>query len=80
MRIYREEHIRNFEFWQGARDFAEKLTDSQFDIIEDMLNDIYPEGLDETSLNDIFWFEKDSICEWLGYDSYDQFLQEKINQ
>ena len=28
MKIYREESLSGFEFWSGAKDFAEKLTDN----------------------------------------------------
>ena len=31
-----------------------------------MLEDIYPDGMDETVLNDFFWFEFDTVKEWLG--------------
>lgn len=37
MKIYKEESLSNFEFWSGAKDFAEKLTDNELDQIEDNL-------------------------------------------
>ena len=68
MKIYREESLSGFEFWSGAKDFAEKLTDTEFDQIEDNLTGLYPDGMDETQINDLFWFEPGTVCEWLGLD------------
>ena len=34
--------------------------------VEHNLEEIYPDGIDETTINDIFWFDFDQICVWLG--------------
>lgn len=74
MKIYREESLSGFEFWSGAKDFAEKLTDNELDQIEDNLTGLYPDGMDETEINDLFWFEPETICDWLGLD-YDEVME-----
>lgn len=28
----------------------------------------------ETEINDLFWFEEDTIAEWLGYFSFDEIM------
>jgi hypothetical protein len=66
MKLYKEESLSRFEFWSGAKDRAEKLTDQEFYQIESMLNELYPDGMDETQLNDFFWFDFETIAEWLG--------------
>lgn len=66
MKIYSEKSLRNFEFWSGAKENAKELTSAQFDEVETILEDLYPEGMDETQINDLFWFEFDTIKEWLG--------------
>ena len=66
MKIYSETSLRNFEFWSGAKDNALKLTLEQLDEVESILEDMYPEGVEETTINDIFWFDFDEVCEWLG--------------
>ena len=55
--------------WSGAKDRVEDLTDDQIDTILNILSDEYPDGIDETELNDFFWFEDDTYAEWLGYNS-----------
>lgn len=74
MKIYTEESLRNFEFWSGARDTVEYLTDEELDTIEAILKDSYPDGMDETDINDLFWFEDDLIAEWLGYENFEAIM------
>ena len=71
MKIYKEESLSSFEFWSGARDTANELTGNELDRIEAELESIYPDGMDETQINDIFWFEQDWIAEMLGYDCWE---------
>lgn len=74
MRYCVEESLSSFKFWGGAEDRANKLTQHQFDIIEQTLEEIEPEGgWSDTAINDLFWFEFDTICEWLGYDDEEAF-------
>ena len=66
MKLYSEKSLCNFNFWSGAKDNALKLTLEQLDEVESMLEDIYPDGMSETELNDLFWFDFEQICDWLG--------------
>ena len=66
MKIYSEKSLRNFEFWSGAKENANELTIAQLDEVETILEDLYPNGMDETQINDLFWFDFDTIKEWLG--------------
>ena len=66
MKIYSEKSLRNFEFWSGAKEHADELTSRQLDEVETILEDLYPEGMDETQINDLFWFDFDTIKEWLN--------------
>ena len=77
MRVYKEESLSNFEFWSGAKDRAKYLIYKDFDIIESILEDAYPDGIDETTINDLFWFEEDTIAEWLGYTDFEELMSER---
>jgi hypothetical protein len=59
--------LRNFKFWSGAKDTEQELTTQELDSLQEMLEDMYPDGMTDTELNDIFWFETDLLAEWLGY-------------
>ncbi len=75
MKVYAEMELRNFEFWSGAVYTAEHLTPSELDTIEAILEEEYPDGLDETKINDIFWFEEDWIAEMLGYADFEELVK-----
>ena len=66
MKVYSEINLRDFEFWSGAKLNAETLTSEQLDMVDSILEDAYPDGISETKINDFFWFEFNTIREWLG--------------
>ena len=73
MKILSETPLRKFRFWSQAKLNAEELTPAQLDEVESQLEELYPDGIDETELNDFFWFEFDTIKDWLGiYDDEDE--------
>lgn len=77
MKIYTEQSLSNFEFWSGAKDTVKYLNDDDFDTIEAMLDEVYPEGMDETTINDFFWFDEDTIAEWLGYSDFEELVEDR---
>ncbi len=74
MTIKTETTLKNFDFWSGARDTVKYLTESELNTIELTLEELYPEGMTDTELNDFFWFEDDTIAEWLGYNDFDEIM------
>ena len=70
MKIYKEESLSNFEWWSGAEDTAQRIWEERgtegWNELEAILEDAYPDGMDETELNDLLWFEPETIFEWLG--------------
>lgn len=68
MRIYEDISLRNFKFWSGAVDTAKVLTDEQLDRVETELEMAYPDGVSDTFINDLFWFESETVYKWAGYD------------
>lgn len=67
MIVYREvEGKGDFEFWSGAIETVDKLTDEEFETVIEMLDGTASNGMSETELNDFFWFETDTISSWIG--------------
>ena len=67
MKISREMNLRNVEAWSGAKDTLNKLIElDKCEELEAVLEDIYPDGISETQLNDILWFDDEWIFETLG--------------
>lgn len=77
MKIISEEHLWDFEFWCGAKSTFKMLTGQEAKLIEDILEELYPEGLTETELNDIFWFDSDWIAEIVGYKDFEEMWQDR---
>lgn len=75
MTITTEKSLRSFEFWSGALDTVKYLTDEELDTIEEIFEELNPEGLSETEINDTFWFGDDEIAYWLGYDSFEDIMK-----
>lgn len=75
MTITSEKSLRDFEFWSGAKETVKYLTMDELDTIEAILEDLFPDGMNETELNDLFWFDDDTIAEWLGYSSFEEIME-----
>ena len=58
--------LNAFDFWEGGQDFAEKLTSKELHMIEEALEEDYPYGMTEGEVNDLFWFNRDYICNIIG--------------
>lgn len=75
MKIYTEQSLADFKFWSGAETTAQRIWEEQgsegFDQLEAILEDLYPDGIDETDLNDLLWFDADTVYEWLGIEDKD---------
>ena len=67
MKISKEMNLRNFEAWSGAKGTLNKLIElDKCEELETVLEDLYPEGMTETQLNDVLWFDVEWIYETLG--------------
>lgn len=67
MKLYTEKSLSSFEPWSGAKDTFKYLEDHDLlDDLENTLEELYPDGMDETALNDLLWFESETVYDWLG--------------
>ena len=59
--------LRDFDAWSGAKDTKQLiLNNHKSDDFDCLMEELYPDGMTDTQLNDILWFEEDWICENLG--------------
>jgi len=72
MKVTRELNLQNFEFWSGAKDHEFKL--SELKDLENCIEDFFPDGATETQINDLLWFDEEFLCECLGIDFEDDYL------
>lgn len=66
MKVLCEIRLVDFKFWCGAKSRAEQLSYDELEQLEYILQDIYPEGVEDTTINDLFWFDFPIVCDWLG--------------
>lgn len=67
MRIYSDVSFENFEPWSGAVSAHEAICNAgKAEQMEAILEDLYPDGMTDTELNDLLWFEPETIAEWLN--------------
>ena len=73
----------SYKPWSGAVDTYELIKDAnKLDDLEAYLEDCYPDGITETQLNDILWFDGDQVLRDLGLgddEEVDESLKEHIN-
>ena len=67
MIIKTETNLWNFEPWSGATETKKLILDAGLEEeFEGLIEELYPNGLSDTELNDILWFDADWILENLG--------------
>lgn len=80
MKIYYEHYLSDFKFWSGAKDNIKYLTEDDFTVVELELEEMYPDGIEETDLNDLFRFDMDEISKILGYDDFDELKKRRAEE
>lgn len=69
MKLYYDFDIESFEAWSGAKDTQQAIIDAgKVAEFNALIDDIFPEGCTETTMNDYLWFDSESIFEMLGLD------------
>lgn len=54
--------IENFKPWSGAVSTWDEIEEQgKISDLEFLLEELYPDGIDETKLNDLLWFESDLL-------------------
>lgn len=70
MKVCKEISIENFEAWSGAKDTRQKIIESgKAEEFNQLIEELYPDGLSETELNDILWFEEEWVYENIGIEN-----------
>lgn len=62
-----------FTPWSGAIDTYNTILEAgKKEEFESLIDELYPDGIEEVKLNDILWFEDDWILEMLGLSEEDK--------
>ena len=77
MTITYELDLNSFEAWSGAKETLERIQrEGKCAELENILEELHPDGMTETELNDLLWFDSESVYEWLGIRSEGQIEKE----
>ena len=77
MTITYELDLNSFQAWSGAKETLERIQrEGKCTELENVLEELYPDGMTETELNDLLWFDSESVYEWLGIRSEEQIEKE----
>ena len=69
--------LNSFNAWSGAKDTLDRIQrEGKCAELENILEELYPDGMTETELNDLLWFDSESVYEWLGIRSEEQIENE----
>lgn len=67
MLVTREISISDFTPWSGAVSTWDRIIEgNKEDEFDSMIDELYPDGISETQLNDLLWFDSDWVFEMLG--------------
>ena len=78
MKVYQEISIRDFEAWSGAVATKDLIVEhGKEDEFDALIEELYPDGIDETQLNDILWFDDEWVLESLGIKKEDEDEEEE---
>lgn len=77
MTITYELDLNSFQAWSGAKVTLDRIQrEGKCAKLENVLEELYPDGMTETELNDLLWFDSESVYEWLGIRSEEQIEKE----
>lgn len=73
MKIYSDLYnLEDFTPWSGAVDTHKKICDANMgEAFMSMLDDLFPDGMTKTQLNDLLWFDPEWCLQLVGLDYED---------
>ena len=78
MKVYEELNLRDFNTWSGATITKERIiNEGKEEEFEELIEELFSDGLSATKLNDILWFEDEWIYSCLGIVSLEEEEEEE---
>lgn len=73
MQITYDFDLASFQAWSGAVDTKNRIIEEGKEReFENLMDECYPDGMTETQMNDLLWFEQDWIFDQLGISDEDE--------
>ena len=73
MEYTKQLNLTEFDFWSGAK--QHEFTYNELKELEYTIEELYPykKPPTETEINDLFWFEEETLCSFIGID-FNEYL------
>ena len=67
MKVYEELNLKDFESWSGATETKNIIiNEGKEEEFEELIEELFPNGVSVTELNDLLWFDSEYILNCLG--------------
>lgn len=62
--------VKDFKAWSGGKDTLDTIIEHEkTDELNELIGELYQDGITDVALNDLLWFESDWLFETLGIDT-----------
>ena len=67
MKVYEELNLKDFESWSGATETKNIIiNEGKEQEFEELIEELFPNGVSATELNDCLWFDQEYVLNVLG--------------
>ena len=67
MKVYEELNLKDFESWSGATETKNIIiNEGKEEEFEELIEELFPNGVSATELNDLLWFDQEYVLNVLG--------------
>jgi hypothetical protein len=77
MKLFTED-LNDYRPWSGAVDTYNTIEEhDKLEELEQLIDEIYPDGISFTGLNDLLWFDSEFVFEQLGIQDEEEESEEE---
>ena len=70
MKVYEDINLKDFESWSGATETKNIIiNEGKEQEFEELIEDLFPNGVSATELNDVLWFDQEYVLDVLGIET-----------
>jgi len=78
MKITCDLDLKSFTAWSGAIETLDTIINNNLcDAVENLLDELYPDGMTKTDLNDLLWFDSEWLFDSIGYSEEEEEEEEE---
>jgi len=78
IKVYKEKNLTDIKWSRGAQVVYDLFTEDEIKKLQELLEEYYPDGIEETELDDLFEHDPELLIDWLCIsDSYETFYNKR---